>query len=98
MSLPEGKIKDKLKRTLARANVWFFCPATGGFGKSGIPDFICCVGGRFLAIECKAPGKHPTALQRERIDEITQAGGHAFVYDGNEQVLANILRTISLYR
>ena len=47
--------------------------------KSGNPDIICCLNGRFVAIEVKQPGKNPTELQKLKMDKITEAGGVAFV-------------------
>ena len=46
---------------------------------SGNPDIICCLNGRFVAIEVKQPGKNPTELQKLKMDKITEAGGVAFV-------------------
>ena len=58
-------------------------PVQNGMGVVGIPDFICCWEGRFLAIETKAPGKmgNLTANQKNRIHEIRQAQGFALVVD-----------------
>ena len=47
--------------------------------KSGNPDIICCLNGRFMAIEVKQPGKRPTELQSLKMDKIRAAGGVAFV-------------------
>lgn len=46
---------------------------------SGNPDIICCLQGRFVAIEVKQPGKRPTQLQKLKMERITAAGGVAFV-------------------
>ena len=45
---------------------------------SGNPDIICCLKGRFVAIEVKQPGKKPTALQKLKMERIAEAGGIAF--------------------
>jgi hypothetical protein len=59
-----------------------------GFGNSGVPDFICCWNGRFLAIETKAPGKrsNTTVMQDNQIMGIHQANGMAIVVDSIEQL------------
>lgn len=72
---PERVVKDKVKKILEDAGAWFFFPAANGYGRSGIPDIVCCVGGKFLAIECKAGGLQPTALQARELDRIKAAGG-----------------------
>lgn len=52
---PEGKVKDAVKKELRKRDIWYFMPMQNGFGVVGIPDFICCWEGTFLAIETKAP-------------------------------------------
>jgi len=76
---PEKKVKDKVVRILKDEGVYYFFPATHGFGRSGVPDIICCVNGRFLAIECKAGTNKLTALQTREIETIRTAGGMAIV-------------------
>jgi Holliday junction resolvase len=76
---PEKKVKDKVVRILKDEGVYYFFPATHGFGRSGVPDIICCANGRFLAIECKAGTNKLTALQTREIETIRTAGGIAIV-------------------
>ena len=85
---PEGKVKDAIKKELNARGIWFFMPASNGFGKVGIPDFVCCVNGKFLGIEAKAPGKrnNTTPNQDARINEIRAARGWAIVADDVQQV------------
>jgi hypothetical protein len=82
-STPEKKVKDKVVKILKKHGVYYFFPATYGMGRSGVPDIICCIKGKFLAIECKANGNKPTALQEREINLIHQAGGIAIVVDEN---------------
>ncbi len=76
---PEAKVKAKVVKTLKERGVYYFYPVTGGFGRSGIPDIICCVKGKFLAIECKAGKNKPTPLQEMEMQKIRAAGGIAMV-------------------
>lgn len=76
---PEGKVKAKVKKVLDVYEVYYFCPATGGYGRSGIPDFVCCYKGKFVAIECKAGKGKTTALQDRELDRIQKSGGVAIV-------------------
>jgi hypothetical protein len=84
---PEGRVKAKVKALLNKYNVYHFMPATGGYGRSGIPDIICCAQGPkgshgyFLAIECKANGGKLTALQHRELENIKENGGIALVID-----------------
>ncbi len=77
----EGKVKRKAIAELQKLGMYIFFPATGGFGRSGIPDIVCCYKGKFIGIECKANGKKPTALQQSNLEEIVNNGGIAIVID-----------------
>lgn len=76
---PEDRAKNGVKALLKKHSVWHFKPNINGMGVNGIPDFICCVKGRMLAIETKGAGKKPTPLQQTKIDGINEAGGVAIV-------------------
>lgn len=89
---PEAAVKLKVRKMLAAHKVYNFSPAANGFGRTGIPDFICCVDGFFFAIECKAGTNKPTALQKLEISSITEAGGVAIVV--NEDNLGDIAKII----
>ena len=90
---PEGKVKDAVKKILKSLNIYYFMPATGGYGRSGVPDIVGCVNGRFVAIECKAGLNQPTALQEREMKNIKDAGGVAVVInEGSVRGLADLLR------
>jgi hypothetical protein len=81
---PEGKVKAAVKAFLnTLQDCWWFMPVSNGMGAHGIPDFIVCWRGRFLGIECKAPGKirNTTKLQDAVLDRINMAGGVTMVVD-----------------
>jgi hypothetical protein len=63
-----------------------FFPATGGYGRNGVPDIVGCLRGRFFSIEVKAAGKHPTVLQERELNRITLAGGLAFLCAGTDDI------------
>lgn len=85
---PEGKVKAAVKKELKARGIFFFLPVSNGMGQVGIPDFICCCQGMFLAIETKAPGKrgNTTANQDRVIKEIIGADGIAIVIDDVAQL------------
>jgi hypothetical protein len=94
-STPEGRVKQAVKTFLRNKGIWFYMPVQNGMGQVGIPDFICCWKGVFLAIETKAPGKlnNTTPNQERVIKEIRSNHGYAFVVDSVE-LLARMLETI----
>jgi hypothetical protein len=85
---PEGRVKDAVKKLLKGKGIWYYLPMQNGMGVVGIPDFICCWGGRFLAVETKAPGKlkNLTPNQRKRQEEIVAAHGMAVTVDSAEML------------
>ena len=76
---PEAKVKNKAVKLLKAAGVYYFYASTHGFGRSGVPDLVCCLRGKFVGIECKAGKNKPTALQEEHMRRIRSAGGVAMV-------------------
>lgn len=78
---PEAKVKKKVKEILKDLGAYYTMPVTGGYGGSGVPDFIICIAGLFYGIECKANGGKATALQLKHHDDIRKAGGIALIVD-----------------
>jgi pantoate kinase len=82
---PESKVKAKIKAILKEHGAYFAMPIGTGFGNSGVPDFLCCLNGEFLAIEAKAGKGTTTALQDKHLREIEKAGGRTLII--NEEAL-----------
>jgi hypothetical protein len=80
MVTPESAVKTKAKKILEAYETYFFMPATGGYGRSGVPDIVGCYRGYFFAIECKAGRGKTTALQDRELRNIRNAGGVCVCY------------------
>lgn len=79
---PETLVKQKLKKMLNH-NVkhmggTFFYSAISDRYHSGLPDFILIEAGRPKFLECKAPGKHLTRLQKSIALKLIKAGADYF--------------------
>lgn len=85
---PEGRVKRTVTNQLKDLGAYYFFPATGGYGRSGVPDIIGCLHGKFFGIECKAGKNKPTALQEKNLSDINTAGGFALVV--NEENMADV--------
>ena len=72
---PEAKVKAHIKKILQLHGVYYAMPMGTGYGNSGVPDFLCCLNGKFLAVEAKANGGLVTALQQKNLGDIQEAGG-----------------------
>lgn len=76
----EKNFENRVKAYLKSKGVWYIKYWGGArFTKSGIPDLLACVNGKFVAIELKAPNGKPSELQLYTIEQIKKAGGKAFV-------------------
>ena len=80
MTTPEKKVKQNVVSVLKELNAYYFYPATGGYGRSGIPDVVACLDGQFIGIECKAGSNKPTPLQERELQAIEDSGGVAIIY------------------
>ena len=99
MATPEAKVKATIVKLLKAHDVYYFFPATGGYGRSGVPDIICCLKGRFVAIECKANGNKPTELQLRELHKIHKANGITMVVDEDGiQLVAELLEMAENWR
>jgi Holliday junction resolvase len=92
---PEAKVKKKVVDVLKKNGAYYFFPATGGYGRSGVPDIVCCYRGVFVAIECKAGTNKPTPLQQAEMGKIKQAQGFVLVVnEDNIDDVSTLLRDI----
>ena len=89
---PEAKVKKVVVQQLKEMGAYYFYPATGGYGKSGVPDIVGCYKGMFFGIECKAGKNTPTPLQEKNLREIRTAGGLDIVV--NEDNMKHIMATL----
>lgn len=95
MATPESKVKAAVVKLLHKHGAYYFFPATHGYGRSGVPDVVCCVKGKFLAIECKAGKNVATVLQEREMNNIRVAMGHAMVVnEDNMALLEQVLKEL----
>ena len=92
VATPEGKVKKKIKEILGWCHIYWFMPQGGYYGNIGVPDFICCVNGRFVAIEAKAGNREPTVRQFQHLQDIKAHGGCALVI--NEKNVDNLRKLL----
>ena len=91
-STPEKRVKDKVVKILKEFGAYYFFPATYGFGRSGVPDIVCCFNGNFFAVECKAGKNKPTPLQQKNLDDIASTEGIALlINEANMKDVAYLL-------
>lgn len=76
--MAEKEITAAILKYLKTVPECFFWKEHGGmYGTAGLPDIICCIGGRFMAFEVKTPSGKLTKLQETTIRKIQDARGEA---------------------
>jgi Holliday junction resolvase len=93
MPTPESKVKSAVVKILKDHGIYYFFPATHGYGRSGVPDIICCYNSLFMGIECKAGKGKTTTLQEKELSKIRDAGGVTFVV--NEETIEELKQYLS---
>jgi len=76
---PEKAVKIKIQAILKDLGAYYAMPIGTGYGNAGVPDFLICLNGSFIAIEAKAGKGKTTALQEKNLRLIREAGGCALI-------------------
>lgn len=75
----EKPFELKLRKYLESRGHWVVKYFANGYTKSGIPDLLACVNGRFVAIEVKGDGGYLSPLQVSTLGKIAESRGIAMV-------------------
>lgn len=88
--ITEAQFQKQVIDYLTQHNIYFI--KTMLCNRRGVPDFLLCINGQFIAIELKSPHGHRglTPLQSREIEEIKKVGGLAFVCNSMLQFKAII--------
>lgn len=89
MKTPEAYTRDAVRKYLKASGAYKFSPVQMGLGAATLDD-LCCIGGKFVAIEYKRPGGIPTARQRFTMNEIIRAGGVAVWGDSADKIIEEL--------
>lgn len=74
--ISEKTIENEIKKWLDSQKHWYFKVHGGIFQKSGVPDIIACIQGRFVGIELKkSKGGVISILQEKQMELIRDSGG-----------------------
>lgn len=75
----ESHVKDAVKAICKAHKAYYYMPVPTGYGRMGVPDFLICRRGRFIAVETKFDSRPTTAHQDRELQAIRTAGGEAYV-------------------
>ena len=68
-----------MKKFIESCGGWQVKYFSNGFTKTGIPDVLVCIKGRFIAVEVKASKGRPSPLQIHHLKQIDESGGYAIL-------------------
>ena len=97
----ESTYQTKLLNTfkqLKLKDVMWWAKISDRYNK-GIPDIICCIGGKFVYFELKVEGNTASQLQKYNMELIKNAGGVGCIAIDLEkplQTIKSILRTYAM--
>jgi Holliday junction resolvase len=84
-----------MKKFIETMGGWQVKFHANSFTKSGIPDCLCCVEGRFVAVEVKATKGKPSPLQIHQLKQIDKAGGYAILlYPDNYDLFKDFIKCL----
>lgn len=88
----EQDIQTAILQYLKKRNIYAVKVITAS--KSGVPDILACLNGKFVGIEVKAPCRsgNVSELQKYNISKIKASGGEAFVVTSLEEVQAIVAK------
>lgn len=97
MKTPEGYVKDTVRKYLKSIGAYRFSPVQMGIGSPTLDD-LCCIGGKFVAIEYKREGKGkvPTPRQNLTMGEVRRAGGITVWGDTSEHIIEQLKMSLGL--
>lgn len=94
---PEGKVKAEVRKILRdhAAYVHYEHIPASQFGKAGAADYLACICGRFVSIECKAGKGKQTLLQQVNQKLVEGSGGiYLLINETNYDKLKNLINLI----
>lgn len=91
----ESNFQTKIIKYLESQGAYVIKYNASGISKTGVPDLLACVNGKFIAIEVKAPNGIASKLQEYNLKQIQKAGGIGLIlypkgFDEFKKIIENI--------
>ena len=79
MAKEEKRFENKIKKYIEELGGYQVKQFGCAYTRAGVPDLLCCINNRFVAIEVKAQNGKPSPLQLKNLHDIDDAGGFAIL-------------------
>lgn len=92
----EKNFENRIKKFLNKNDIWYIKFFANAFTKSGIPDILCSINGRFVGIEVKQETGVVSPLQEFNLNRLNEKGAIGILaypsgYDKLQEILMNVL-------
>lgn len=74
-----AKLRKEITDWLKEIGAWYVCTNSQGYGRKGIPDILCCIRGKFVAIEVKIAPDKASPWQMRELHAVIEAGGISYI-------------------
>lgn len=75
----EKDVKDAVKQILTKHGAYYYMVVPVIYSRTGVPDFLICHKGHFIAVETKFGYNKPSERQKEEMRLISRANGISFI-------------------
>lgn len=74
----EKKLENRIKKWLTEKGCYWVKYFGCAYTRSGVADLLCCIKGKFVALECKSSVGRLSELQKHEIEKVQKSGGLAY--------------------
>lgn len=74
----EKTLENRIKKYLTEKGCYWVKYFGCAYTRSGVPDLLCSVNGKFVALECKSSKGKLSELQKHEMKKISNSGGLAY--------------------
>lgn len=97
--MKESKFQTQVLDYLEKRGAWVFTSHGGSmYQVAGLPDVIGVYKGFFLGIELKTGDYKATELQKQKLNNIQEAGGVGMILTDNTKELEAVLKFIDVFK
>ena len=77
--MTEKSFQSKLIKLIEKNNGYVVKFNASAISKTGVPDLLACINGKFIGLEVKKENGKPSEIQLWNIEQIKKSGGIAMV-------------------
>jgi len=88
----ETLFSHRVEKELKKRDIWYMKVWGNMYQKSGVPDILACINGKFVGIELKTNTGKTSEIQKKNLSEIRNCGGIGiWVKESDEKRLVEVI-------